>query len=124
MPLVMLPVAFTIPLVAVVVPCAVMGNIDIMVPTFLHEIDRLTTCMVPVAMLVPFFGMARRHVQVNRLWGHGYWYRLDHNRLGVEDGRWCQGADVNAAIEAWLTNADRHASGGTHRESGGEDDRE
>src|SRR5262249_34921265 len=124
MSLVAPPVAFTIVVVAVVAPCTVMGNIDIIVPTFLHEIDRLTTRIVAVAMLVPVLGMAGRHMQVDRLKGHTHWYRLDHDRLRVEDGRRCQGADVNAAIEAELTNADRHASGGTHRQNGGEDDRE
>ena len=101
-----------------------MGNIDIIVPTFLHEIDRLTARMVAVAMLVPVLRMAGRHVQVDRLRGHTHWYRLDHDGLGVEDRRRCHGADINVAIEAWLTNADRHASSGTYRQSGGEDDRE
>ena len=123
MPLVASPVAFTPVLVAVVIPCAVMGNIDIIVPTFLHEIDRVTTRLVAVAMLVPVLRMAGRHVQVDRLRGHTHWDRLDHDGLGGEDRRGCQGADVNVAIEAWLTNADRHASGGTHRQSGDEDDR-
>src|SRR5215510_13395495 len=124
MPLVASPVACTPVLVAVVVPCAVMGNIDILVPTFWHEIDRLPTRMVAVAMLVPVLRMAGRHVQVDRWRCHTHGYRLDHDGLRVEDRRRCQGAEVNVAIEAWLTNADRHASGGTHRQNGSEDDRE
>src|SRR5262252_9087990 len=121
MSLVAPPVAFTIVVVVVVAPCTVMGNIDIIVPTFLYEIDRLTTRIVAVAMLVPVLGMAGRHMQVDWLRGHTHGYRLDHDGLGVEDRRRGQGADVNAAIEAWLTNADRHPSGGTHRQSEGED---
>jgi len=78
----------------------------------LHEIDRLATGIVTVAMLAPVLRMAGRHVQIDRLRGHTHRPRLYHERLGVEEGRRRNVADVKAAIKTWLANADRHASGG------------
>ena len=110
------PMALPLVLVLVLILTAGMRNIDIMVPPFLHEIDRLATRMVPGAMFAPVLGMAGGHVQVERWRGDNRGHGLDEDRLGVEDGRGWQGAEVNTAIQV-----DRHPSSGTHRQSSSQD---
>jgi hypothetical protein len=111
------PMALPLVLVIVLILTAGMRHIDIMVPTFLHEIDRVATRMVPGAMFAPVLGMAGGHVQVKRWRGDNRGHGLDDDRLGVEDGRGGQGAEVNMAI-----NVDRHPSSGTHRQSSSQDE--
>ena len=113
------PMALPLVLVMVLILTAGMRNIYIMVPTFLHEIDRLATRMVPGAMFAPVLGMAGGHVQVERWRGDHRGHGLDEDRLWVEDGWGWQGAEVNTAI-----NVDRHLSSGTHRQSSSQDEGE
>ena len=113
------PMALPLVLVMVLILTAGMRHIDIMVPTFVHEIDRLATRMVPGAMFAPVLGMAGGHVQVERWRGDNRGHGLDEDRLGVEDGRGWQGAEVNTAI-----NVDRHLSSGTHRQSSSQEEGE
>jgi hypothetical protein len=111
--------ALPLVLVMVLILTAGMRHIDISVPTFLHEIDRVATRMVPGAICAPVLGMAGGHVQVERWRGDNRGHGLDDDRLGVEDGRGWQGAEVNVAI-----NVDRHPSSGTHRQRSREDEGE
>src|SRR4249920_3776990 len=106
---VLIPMALPLVLVMVRILTAGMRNIYIIVPTFLHEIDRLATRIVPGAMFSPVLGMAGGHVQGERWWGDKRGHGLDDDRRGVEYGRGWQGAEVNTAI-----NVDRHPSSGTH----------
>ena len=77
---------------------------------------RLPGIAVPGAMFAPVLGMAGGHVQVERWRGDNRGHGLDDDRLGVEDGRGWQGAEVNTAIQV-----DRHPSSGTHRQSSSQD---
>ena len=81
------PMALPLVLVMVLILTASMRNIDIMVPTFLHEIDRLATRIVPGAMRAPVLGMARRHTEIDRLRSYHRGCLLNHNGLLV-DNRW------------------------------------
>jgi hypothetical protein len=101
-----------LPLVLVLLLTAGMRHIDIMVPPFLHEIDWVATRIIPGAMFAPVLGMAGGHVQVERWQGDNGGHGLNDDRLGVEDGRGWQGAEVNMAI-----NVDRHLSSDTHWQS-------
>src|SRR4029453_9713554 len=76
------PMALPLVLVMGLVLTAGMRHIDIMVPTFLHEIDRLATRMVPGAMFAPVLGMAGGHVQVERWRGGPPGPGLVSDRLG------------------------------------------
>jgi hypothetical protein len=109
--------ALPLVLVMVLILTAGLRHIDIMVPTFLHEIDRVATRLVPGAMFAPVLGMAGGHVQVERWRGDNRGHGLDEDRLGVEDGRGWQGAEVNTAI-----NVDRYLSSGTHRQSSSQEE--
>jgi hypothetical protein len=80
------------------------------VPPILHEIDRLSTGVVLVAMLAPVLRLAWRHAQVDRLAYHLCRRLLNHDRLPVDNARLREVADVNAAIEAGVANLDGYAN--------------
>lgn len=86
-----------------------MRYVDIVVPSLFHEIDRTATGIVFVAVLAPVLRMPRGHVHVNRLIN-------DADRCGMNDDGSCvddfgmgKTSDVNAAIKAWLGDADGNA---------------
>ena len=45
---------------------AVLRDVFVVVPVFLHEVDLLAAGIVLVAVLAPFLGVAGRYMQVNR----------------------------------------------------------
>ena len=74
-------VVIIIPVIAIMVTFTIAWNVNLVVPIFLHEIDRLAAGIVFVAMLTPFLRMARRYMKVERLLHHTHRDRLDHDRL-------------------------------------------
>jgi hypothetical protein len=83
------------------------------VPVVLHKEDPLTAGVVFAAVLAPVSGMARRNAQidgraVNR-------YPLDCYGLTINQLRLWVAADVESAIEARLTDAERNANVGSER---------
>ena len=112
--------ALTMPLIAVFVslvflPAVIlailrlmMRYIDIVVPPVTHEIDRLAARIVLTAVLAPFFLMAGRHVQVDRLVNNTGRSMPNHDGLCVNELGLRVVSDVNAAIKARLADADRH----------------
>jgi len=92
------PIAFPLVLVMVLLLTAGMRHIDIMIPPFLHEIDRVATRIILGAMFAPVLGMAGGHVQVEWWRGDNRGHGLDDDRLGEEDRRGWQGAEGNMAI--------------------------
>ena len=92
------PIAFPLVLVMVLLLIAGMRHIDIMIPPFLHEIDRVATRIILGAMFAPVLGMAGGHVQVEWWRGDNRGHGLDDDRLGEEDRRGWQGAEGNMAI--------------------------
>lgn len=98
-------------------------NVFPLVPVILDKIDPLTAGVVLAAVLTPMFCVPRRHIQINRRSVAGN--PTDHHRLRINQYRLRVVAYVDAAIEARLANAYRHADiGGEHRrgdQSKGED---
>ena len=45
----------------------IVGHIDIIVPFITHEIDGSAACIILAAVLAPFFLVAGRYMQVDRL---------------------------------------------------------
>src|SRR5262252_212048 len=87
----------------------VVRNVHVVVPAFLHEVDRLATCVVLSAVLVPVLCVSRRHMQVDRLTHHPHRHGSDQDRFRVDQLRWWQASDVDTTIEAGLADADRYA---------------
>lgn len=72
----------------------------------LHKIHGLVAGVVFVAVLVPFFGMTGRYMQVNRRGrGHHYGRLRDDDGLRVNDRRRWSCAHFNATIDAGSDNA-------------------
>lgn len=99
-------------IVAAVSVTAVLRGINRVVPVVLHEIDGGAAGVVLSAMLAPMLGMAGRYMQIHWLpYGlHG----LNNDRLAIDQRwSWILIADINLAVEAWLTNADGNANIGS-----------
>src|SRR5437773_6240161 len=88
---------------------AIVRNIDVVVPTLLHEIDRLAARVVSGAVFGPVLRMSRRHVQIDWRGRHVRWPGLDHDRLRIDELRWRETADLDAPIETGLADANRNA---------------
>ena len=88
---------------------AILRGIDIVVPPVLHEVDRGAAGTVLAAMLAPVLCMTRWHMQVQRL--PGYLDLLDDYGLAIDQRRaWVLIANLDLAVKAGLTDADRNAN--------------
>lgn len=123
-------VASVFPVIAAIIPAlmakllaamamlfAVARCVFVAVPVVTHEIDALATGAVTPAVLAPMLGMAGRYAQVKRRTSNRH--PLDHHRLREEQGRLREAADIDAAVEAGLANADRNLGGGGGAENRG-----
>src|ERR1700690_2212792 len=115
-PTMIIPVRATAVILVATIMFLVTRNVLVVVPVVLHKEDPLAAGVVLAAVLAPVFGMARRHAQINRrtvgrhpLYGDRL--RIKHLRLGVA-------ADVEAAIEARLADAERQANVGSECRNG------
>src|SRR5207249_423939 len=81
-------------------------------PLLLDEVHGLTAGVVAPAVLAPVLLIDNRHVEVDGLLVHGHGGRGDHDRLSVDNGRLRVAADVDAAVDARLVDADRHSNVG------------
>src|SRR5438093_12962556 len=87
---------------------AVMGNIDVVVPTLLDEIDRLAARVVSGAVFGPVLCMSRRDVQIDRKGRYMRRPGLDDDRLRVDELRWRKTADFDETVETGLADANRN----------------
>ena len=98
------PFVPTMVVATITVALLVMGNVFVLVPGVLHKVDPLAAGIVLAAVLAPVFRVARGHVQVNRLALYGC---LVHDSRLLIDHLWLRiAADVDAPIEARLTDTD------------------
>jgi hypothetical protein len=106
------------PRMAFTMPARMLMRITLMHPTFLHKINRLAAGVVVVAVTAPILLVRSRDVKVDRLALHHYSRlhkdRVVMNRRRNNNGLWIHHcrlgviANVNAAIDARLVNANRH----------------
>src|SRR5256714_8923280 len=82
-----------VPMVTVLVLLAALGTIAGLVLRGAHEIHWPVAGVVLVAVLAPVLGMARRHVQIDRLHRHrlSHHHRHGEDRLRVDERRWRPG---------------------------------
>lgn len=98
------PVVVVVTVLAVDMPLTVNRSVFLLIPAVLNEIDAFAAGAVAMAVLAPVPGMTGRDVQVE--WRAGDWYAMDHSWGRVEQRRWREAANVDAAIEARLANID------------------
>jgi hypothetical protein len=118
-------VAVTAVVISVVIPTVthmammflIMRNVFMVVPVVLHKVDPFTACMVLTAMFAPVSGMARRDVQVD--WRTIFHHAAHDNRPGVDQLRRRIVANIDPAVEAGLSDADRYANVGSDDLGGG-----
>lgn len=84
----------------------VMRNVDIVVPSIAYKIGRAATGIVFMAVLAPVFRMTGRYVQVDWLMNNAIRCRMNNDWSRVNDFWLRKVTNINATIEAWLTNAD------------------
>ena len=97
------------PAVAVSMSRLIFRYIDVVIPLIAHEIDGPATGIVFTTMFSPMFFVSRRDMQIERGMRHTHRHGTDHDRLRINDLWPWKVSDVDLAIKAWLTNADRHA---------------
>ena len=102
-------VAIAMPAVAVSLSSLVFRHIDVVIPLISHEIDGPATSIVFVTMSFPMFFVSGRNMQIERRIRHTHRHGTDHDRLWINDLWPWKVSDIDLAIKAWLTNADRHA---------------
>src|SRR5256885_9262489 len=91
-----------VPMVTVLVLLAALGTIAGLVLRGAHEIHRPVAGVVLVAVLAPVLGMARRHVQIDRLHRHrlSHHHRHGEDRLRVDERRWRAGNQYHPPLHA------------------------
>ena len=113
--------------VASAVAGAVARRVFVGVPAVLHEQHALAAGMVIAAMTRPMLDVARRHAQVDRRRLDIAHRALHDDRLAIHHLRLRIIADVDAAVEARLADAEGHRDiggergGGQGQQAGGED---
>lgn len=100
------PVVVVVTLLAVHMPLTVNRSVFLLIPAVLHEIDAFPAGAVAMAVLAPVPGMAGRDVQIERRTGDRH--TMDDSWLRVEQWRWRETANIDAAVEAGLTDIDRN----------------
>src|SRR5689334_7165873 len=90
---------------------AVVRNVDVVVPAVLYEINGLPARVVAIAELAPVLRMPGRNAQIDRL-AHRTGRALDDDRLRIHDARRGRAADVDAAVEPRLADANRYSDVG------------
>lgn len=91
--------------IEVIVLTVVMRYVYVVVPVFLYKIDGLIAGIIAVAVFIPFFGMARWHIEINRLLLNGDRRRHDQNRVWVNQSRpGVISAQVDLTIKTGLAN--------------------
>lgn len=83
-------------------------GVHVVIPVVLNEIDRHSASTISVAMFMPVFPVAWRHMQVNRL--GSYWHWLDNDWCRVENWRTRVISDVDPSIHARLIDADGYSN--------------
>ena len=97
------------PAVAVSMSRLIFRYIDVVIPLIAYKIDRPATGVVFMTMFSPMFFVSRRNMQIERRMRHTHRQGTDHDRLRINDLWPWKVSDIDLAIKAWLTNADRHA---------------
>jgi len=98
-----------LPAMILAVTSLILRHIGIIIPPVTHEIDRAAAGIVFMAVLAPFFLMARRYVHVNWLINNADGRWPNHDRLCVNKFRLRIVSYINATIETWLANTYRHS---------------
>lgn len=83
-------------------------GVYIVIPVILNEIDRHSASPIPIAMFMPIFPVAWRHMQVNRL--GGYWHWLDNDWSRVKNWGTRVISDVDPPIHARLIDANGYTN--------------
>jgi uncharacterized membrane protein YhdT len=83
-------------------------NVLAVVPFILHKIDTFSAGVVFAAVLTPMLFITGRYPQIDRRAVHRN--SLDDSRLSIDHLRLRIAADINPAIKAWFTNANRDAN--------------
>jgi len=86
--------------------CLVMRNIDIVVPSFFYEIDRMAAGIVFAAVLAPVLRMTGRNVHIDWLINDTDRRGPNHDGSCVDELRLGKTPDVNAAVKAGLGDTD------------------
>jgi len=97
------PVLVVVFTVTVFLP--IMGDIFMLVPVVLHEVDVPVAGMVMVTIPFPVLDMAWRDVQVDRRAVH--LGTFDNHRLWIDEHRRRGITNIDLAVKARLTHADR-----------------
>ena len=99
-----------------VVPARMVVLVALADPVVADEVDRLTAGAVLAAVAAPVLLVRRRHVEIDRPpFDDVIRRRGDDHRLRQHQGRARQIADVDAAVDARLVDADRDADVGLGR---------
>jgi len=77
-------------------------------PRFMDEVDRLSAGRIVPAVAAPIGLLNRRHIKVDRLLVHRHRRRCNDDRLLINDRRWWHVAQIDAAIDTGLIDADRY----------------
>ena len=90
----------------------VMGNINVVVPPVLDEIDGPVAGIIPVTVLGPFFRMSGRHMEIEWFMNNvdGRW--ADHDGIGVNQLGPGGVAYVNLSVKSGLADAHRYINVG------------
>ena len=100
------PIVVVVTMLAMHMPLTVNRSVFLLIPAVLYEIDAFPAGAVAMAVLAPVPGMAGRDMQIE--WRTGDRHAMDHPRRRVEQWRWWETANIDAAVEAGLANVDGH----------------
>lgn len=114
--LILIPALFMAVTPAIMMSLLIMRDVHLVIPAVLNKVDPFAAGIVLSTVFAPVLRMARWHVQVDRL---SYRDPLNQTRLTIKQSRLWIVADVDAAIEAGLANADRYADIGCECRNGG-----
>ena len=92
-----------------------MRCIDVIVPSFLDEIDRTAASIVLAAVLAPVLCVTGGHMHVDGLMNNTDRRRMNYDGSCVDDFGVGKTPYVNTAVEARLGDTDRHADIGCLR---------
>ena len=100
------PVVVVVTMLAMHMPLTVNRSVFLLIPAVLYEIDAFPAGAVAMAVLAPVPGMAGRDVQIEGRTGDRH--TMDDSWLRVEQWWWWETANIDAAVEAGLTDIDRN----------------
>lgn len=82
----------------------IMGDIYLVIPVIMDEIDRPVAGIIPGAVLAPVFRVSGRDMQIERLLDDMDGSGPDYHGFGVDQGRPGGVADVNLAVKTGLAH--------------------